>query len=518
MLSRSTRFTIPSAVLRSLFRTSLASIALTIALVPGRAAAQPNEDTTVKDAPPDEPRARTQATPATGSRSDQAPGEIGTAERTEQSAPAPAVAAGSTGGESPKRAMPDYDGRGDDPTTAGDVALWVPRVILYPLYFVSEYVIRRPLGWLITTAERKQWPGIIRDFFLFGPDKKAGVVPTFFLDLGFRASVGIYAFWDDLFHPGNHLRLHASTFGIDWLQGALADRIPIGKDASLDLRIEGMHRPDQVFHGLGPRTLQGDRTRYGIDRVLGRPVFEMFWWRGSRITTEAGAKWTQFRDASCCDEVSLSQRIRDGAFTAPPGYERGYTAVYERGELTVDTREERPASQTGFRLELEMEHGSDVRRSRSNWIRYGGSAGGFLDLKNNRTVSLSMHTLFVDPVSAGAEIPFTEQIALGGSGLMRGYLYGRAIDRSAAVAKLKYRWPIWVFLDGTMQFELGNVFGPQLQNFKTKDLRFSGAMGVESIGTADNTFEVLFGLGSETFDQGGAINSFRLLFGTNRGF
>ena len=56
------------------------------------------------------------------------------------------------GGESPKRAVPDYSGRGEEPTTAGDVALWIPRVILSPLYFVSEYIIRRPLGWLITTA------------------------------------------------------------------------------------------------------------------------------------------------------------------------------------------------------------------------------------------------------------------------------------------------------------------------------------------------------------------------------
>jgi len=98
------------------------------------------------------------------------------------------------GGESPKRAVPDYDGRGSEPTTAGDVALWVPRVLVAPVYFLTEYVIRRPLGWLISTAEMNQWPTAVRDFFVFGPEKKAGIVPTFFLDLGFRPSVGIFAF------------------------------------------------------------------------------------------------------------------------------------------------------------------------------------------------------------------------------------------------------------------------------------------------------------------------------------
>lgn len=477
------------------------------------AAAQP--------APNADDEGRTAPTPPTGSSSDQAPGKAGTAEAPPDPAAAPSVApaGGTTGGESPKRALPDYDGRGEPPTTAGDVLLWIPRVLLSPLYFVSEYVIRRPLGWLITTAEREQWPSAIRDFFTFGPDKKAGVVPTFFLDFGFRSSVGIYAFWDDLLGPGNHLRLHATTFGANWLQGAIADEIPLGKDGFLDVRVEGVHRPDQVYHGLGPSTLQSARHRYGIDKVQVHPVFETRWWRGSRVTVEAGMKAVRFRDDNCCEDPSLA----DGDIAIPPGYRRGYTSVYQRGEITVDTREERdpkapPTNQSGFRLELEAENGSNVRQARSNWIRYGGSVGGFLDIKNNRTVSLSVTTLFVDPISSGAEIPFTEQIVLGGSGPMRGYLYGRLIDRSAAVATLKYRWPIWVFLDGSAQLALGNVFGPQLGDFKTKLLRLSGAIGVESVGGADHTFEVLTGFGTETIDEGLNVTSFRLLFGTNRGF
>jgi len=414
--------------------------------------------------------------------------------------------------------VPDYDGRGGDPTTAGDVALWIPRILFSPLYLVSEYVIRRPLGWLITTAEQKQWPSAIKNFFIFGPDKNAGVVPTFFLDLGFRASVGFYAFWDDLLGKGNHLRMHFSTFGPDWLQGAVADKIPVGKDAFFDLRFEGTHRPDQVFHGLGPRTLQGDRMRYGVDSLQVRPVFEQMWWRSSRITVEGGVRYVDFRDDACCDDPSLSSEIAAGRATAPPGYATGYTSVFQRGELTVDTREDRPASQSGFRMGLTLEHGSDVRRSRSNWVRYGADVGGFLDIKNNRTLSLDVQTLFVDPVSGGGEIPFTEQVVLGGSGPMRAFLYGRLVDRSAAVATMKYRWPIWNSLDGAMQLQVGNVFGPQLEGFKPSLLRLSTAVGIETVGAADHTFEVLFGLGSETFDQGANLNSVRLLFGTNRGF
>ena len=422
------------------------------------------------------------------------------------------------GGESPKRDVPDYDGRGDEPTTAGDIALWIPRVLLSPLYFVSEYVIRRPIGWLITTAEQKKWPSAIQNFFTFGPDKTAGVVPTFFLDLGFRPSIGFYAFWDDLLGPQNHLRMHFSTFGPDWLQGAVADKITLGKDSFFDLRLEGVHRPDFIFHGLGPRTLNSDRTRFGVDRVQVRPVFEAFWWKGSRITAEGGVRYVDFRDDACCGNPSLETRIQDGSIAAPPGYNDGYTSVFERVELTVDSRDPRPANQTGLRLELEVEQGSNVRRARDNWVRYGGSVGGFLDVHNNRTISLSVTTLFVDPISQNATIPFTEQVVLGGSGPMRGFLYGRLVDRSAAVATLKYRWPIWFFLDGAIQGALGNVFGPQLEDFKPNLLRVTANVGVETVGTADHTFEILVGFGTETIDQGANVNTIRLLFGTNRGF
>lgn len=495
-------------------------VASLVMLVAASAAAQtqPSEPTSPAEAPVDDEDPRTAQDASAPTAQDAA---------TPTAQPAGAAAAGDVAaaippppprGESPKRETPDYDGRGEDPTTAGEVLLWVPRVLVSPLYFVTEYVIRRPLAWLITTAEQKQWPSAIRNFFTFGPEKKAGVVPTFFLDLGFRASVGFYAFWDDLLGKGNHLRMHFSTFGPDWLQGAVADKVPLGKDAFFDLRFEGVHRPDLIFHGLGPRTLQSDRTRYGLDKLQVRPVFETTWWRSSRITVEGGVRYINFRDDACCDDPSLSSKIADGTFTAPPGYDQGYTATFQRGELTVDSREARPASQTGVRVELHVEQGSNIRRPSDNWVRYGGSVGGFVDIHNNRTLSLAVTTLFVDPLTAGATIPFTEQVVLGGSGPMRGYLYGRLVDRSAAIATLKYRWPIWVYLDGSLQAAVGNVFGPQLEDFKPALLRLSTVIGVETIGNPDHTFEILAGFGTETFEHGANVNSVRLLFGTNRGF
>ena len=101
---------------------------------------------------------------------------------------------------------------------------------------------------------------------------------------------------------------------------------------------------------------------------------------------------------------------------------------------------------------------------------------------------------------------------------MPGFATGRLRDRSAAVATLRYSWPIWVWLNGSLQTAVGNVFGEHLDGLKPSLLRLSAAMGVESQGSLDSTFQLLFGFGTETFGQGARIDSLRLALGVRHGF
>lgn len=421
--------------------------------------------------------------------------------------------------EEKKRKLPDYDGRKDHGTKPGDVALWVPRVILSPLYLVSEYVIRRPLGALITAAERANLPSVIYDFFTFGPDHKAGVAPIFFVDFGFKPSVGIYLFGDDAFFKGNDLRIHGSIWTGDWLAGVLTDRVALGKDQSVAFTFTGIRRPDHVFYGLGPRTVQADESRYGEDVLDANVGFDVKLWRSSRVQTNSGVRATHFRPGRFEKDPSLDEAAARGAFVVPAGYEAGYTAQYNHALLALDSRRPRPAEGSGVRLEAEAEQGTDVRAAQgSTWIRYGATAGAFYDLNDHsRVVSLSLATLFADPVAQGP-VPFTELVSLGGSGAMRGFWPGRLVDRSAAVLTARYRWPIWSFIDGAMEVALGNVFGEHLREFDASLLRLSGALGIGTVGSPDSSLELLVGFGTETFEHGGQVDSARIVLGTNRGF
>lgn len=419
---------------------------------------------------------------------------------------------------SPKRALPDYDQRGKSPATASDIALWVPRILLSPLYLVTEYGLRVPLGAGISAAERAHLPEAFYNFFFFGPDHKAGFLPIAFVDFGFRASVGLYLFGDDVGFGGNSVRLHGSTSGTDWLAGVLTDRIALGKDESVSFEVSGIHRPDHTFFGVGPESLQRHISRYGETSYSASASFDLAPVRLLRVQSGVGVESADFYAGRFDEDPSLTERAASGTFVVPPGFD-GFTAVTSHVSASLDTREPRPASGSGVRLEADVLHGSDVRRTPgARWLKYGGTAVGFVDVNgHNRVLSLALGAELADPLG-GLAVPFTEQVTLGGSGPMRGFFPGRLVDRSAAVATLKYRWPIWVWLDGSLQVATGNVFGERFDDFALKRCRLSSAIGIESIGSRDSSFELLFGIGSETFEHGGQIDSFRFLIGSNHGF
>jgi hypothetical protein len=417
-----------------------------------------------------------------------------------------------------KRKLPDYDGRGGPSSPPGRALLWVPRVVLFPFYLTSEYVIRRPLGFLISSAERAKIPALLLDIFLFGPDHKAGIIPIAFVDFGFEPSVGLYAFWDDAGFKGHQLRLHATTWGEDWLAGNITERFVLSDDHSVTLSASGAHRPDYAFYGIGPRTRESALSRYGADKFDARASEDFKFWYASSIQASFSVRSASFRPGNFDGQPTFEERAVEGTFPYPEGYIGGYTAGASHLKLALDTRTSAEPRRAGLRLELDGEQGTIPSRARAaGWQRYRGQLGSFVDLgKNHRILSLSLTTEFADPLGS-RDIPFTELPSIGGSGLMAGFRTDRLRDRSLAVATLRYSWPIWIWLNGSLQTALGNVFGEHLKDFDPSLLRWSGAIGFESRQSPDSTLEFVFGFGTETFESGAKVDSLRLTFGARSG-
>ncbi|HET8935788.1 MAG TPA: hypothetical protein VFN67_20210 [Polyangiales bacterium] len=419
----------------------------------------------------------------------------------------------------PKRKVPDYDGRPETSTT-GDALLVIPRVLLSPLYLLSEYVVRRPLGFLVAGAERAHLPEALYNFFFFGPDHRTGIVPIAFLDFGFYPSVGLYFFCDDAFVPGHDLRVRASTWGKHWLAASWSDTFHLDRLTDLVFVASATRRPDYRYYGIGSETVEADRSRYAATRLEAGLQWELKLGGLSRFSSGVGVRRVHFHPGAFGDDHTLDENVALERYPTPDGYTRGYTLLHSQAALTIDSRRARPEVGSGGRLELRAEQLNQLEpKARGSFLRYGATAGGFVDLgAHGRVVSVSVALAFIDPLSPDAPIPFTELAALGGDRGMRGFVPGRLLGRSSAVATLRYRWPIWVWLDGSIQLATGNVFDAHLSGFQPKLLRLSAAIGVESVGSPDSSAEFLLGVGSETFEHGTQITSLRLIVGSNHGF
>lgn len=434
-----------------------------------------------------------------------------------------ASAAGNVRAEDDKRPPQDYGAPPED-TTAGDVVAWPFRIVLFPVWLVMEYVLRQPIGALVRAAESGRWIQTAEDIFTFGhkgaPLGQFSIFPSALFDFGLKPSVGFNARWNYIGADENSIRLHAGTWGPDWVSVRGSDTYELSKDENVFLEGSVVRRRDNVFFGIGPFSRQDDRARYASTVGAVAIGHSRSFWHSSAVQTRAGLRTLLFSEGGCCDDPTLGDEVEAGRIVAP-GYGRGYRAVFQRVDLELDSRLPRPAPGSGVRAEAHEESVFTTDpipgEERRSWVKYGGSLGAAVDVTGEqRVLSVAVAAELADPLSGS--IPFPDLASLGGDSLMPAFLRGRLVDRSSAVASLQYRWPVWVYLDGVAHAAVGNVFGEHFSNFDVKSTRLSTGVGFRSNGDRASGFELLFAVGSEPFDDRFQIDSFRLVIGTHHGF
>ena len=375
-------------------------------------------------------------------------------------------------------------------------------------------------------------------FFAFGPNHKIGFAPIGFVEFGFNPSVGIYGFWDDALIRNNSVRTHIEVWPTDWFAGSLSDHFEWGNNQIFEIRASGVKRPDKVFYGIGPDSEQAAQSRFREARFDVSGTLDTHIWRSSRVRAWGGLRKVDLSDGHYGSDPSLSEESARGAFAIPFGFNRGYIAPYGAINATFDTR--RAADpRSGVRLEAQGDIATDIKYGSAGWVHWGGAATAFVEVDGfRRILSFSAFVSFADPLG-NDPIPFTELTTLGGDKWMAGYYPDRLVGRSATVASVRYHWPIASWIDGTLQADVGNVFDAHLEGFKPGELRFSGAIGIststavvasfagagsvgatkdESHAVAPPRVEVIAGFGTDTFDRGGAVQSFHVAFGVPHSF
>jgi hypothetical protein len=433
---------------------------------------------------------------------------------------------------SEERPRPSYGGP-DEGTTAGHVALWVPRILLAPLYLISEYLLRRPLGAMIMFGEKHYVPQrflYYTSFGTYGTEHPVALRPVANFEWGVRANAGLLLSWDNAIVKDNGLRASATVGGPRWLRFDFADTLALDPRNRATLLARFERRADLRFWGLGPSSPE-DGYRFTVNRAKAGLSHHTQLWRSSEFQSEAGVRSAKF-DASAPSGPSVADGLATGALaSAPPGF-GGYVLAYQQLAGALDTRRPRhapsldtvdfiPPPGTGVRVEVRGEHAVELdaaRSPRSQWIRYGGGIGLYQDLTGQqRTIGVSISTELIEPFRDG-EIPFLELPSLGGPEPMRAFRSFRLLGQSQAAAKLSYSWPVWTDFDGVIEAALGNAFGRHYDGFALPLLRGSFAAGLETTRSRDIAFQVLFGAGTRPIDEGFAIEAFRFVVGTSSDF
>lgn len=414
------------------------------------------------------------------------------------------------------RPVPDYDGR-EESTDVGEVLLWVPRILVSPLYLTSEFLIRRPLGALTSTVEEEEVPEKLVDFFTFGPDGETVLVPTALFDFGFAPSVGLYLRSKDIFVEDNTLAMHYGFGGLKWHTASLSNAFsPTGSTWEVELLGRFDWRPDGLFHGIGKDSTRQE-SRFTYQRREAELRYRWAGWLSSHIEVGTDFRSMDFDEETECD-VSIAERIAAGQLAElPPGF-GGYEALRFHISGALDTRPERPAPGTGVRLAAQALYAEGVGDYAGNrWIRFGGELGVFADVSDaQHIVNISLHAH--DIVHADGVVPFSEMFEPSSMEILRGFRPGRLYGQSTIAGVFEYTWPVWIFLDGFLHAALGNVFDQHFKDFAFEDLRLSTGFGFRTTGSRDHALEVMVGFGTRPIAEGAKPEAVRFLIGGTSAF
>jgi hypothetical protein len=415
------------------------------------------------------------------------------------------------------RRVPDYDSLPDPGDDVGDVFLWTARILTSPLYLLTEYVIRRPLGWAATEIERHHVIEDMIDFFTFGPNDNIVLVPTAFYEFEFQPSVGLYASWDEFLFRENRISTHAGFGGPDWLTWTITDRIRIADRWQFGTRFLARKRPDFVFGGIGSDATQFPRARFGAERLDATLFSSLRYWQRSDVEFEVQYRAIDFIDQGWNREPSVGERAAALNQPLPYGFETGYEAIGGEIRADLDTRSPGGPPEGGVQIAAHAgEHAAFGDLSTvDRWISWGGSTTLATDvLARHRVLGITVEADLITPLN-DSNVPFTELIDTDGpQGLLPGYFPGQIQGLSAAGAIAHYTWPIWAFLDSRLYFGLANAFDLHLTDFDLEKLRLSfGFALVPRIEDSDLPFEANFAFATETFENGASLDSFRLAIG-----
>jgi hypothetical protein len=422
-----------------------------------------------------------------------------------------------------KRPRPDYDGRGDPPLSAGDVLIWIPRSLLFPLYLTMEYVVGWPLVKLLNLLERHHLIERARRFFLFH-DERGLILPTVLQDLGRFRAIGVYVRYRDLGFEGHNVLGQVGFWSDEWVELTLKDKLDLFRRdrARLITRFHFRWRPDTVFHGVGYDTVQEAKSFYRVTETDLELTLRAALWDLNRLRLSLRYRNVRIEGGQS-PSVDAPTRARYWDAEALPGFGEHYNLLSARAQIRLDSRNplRNRTHGSGVRLMAFGSYSRDPGDEDLHFANWGGELATFWDVTGENHVLALRAYLEAQETLGSRPVPIHHRVTLGGNERLRGFVKGRYRGDSAFVLSLQYRYPIWWLVDASLFVSVGNVFSGRFTDFAYERLVASWGLGVRTNNSRNVSFDLLIAFGSNLigqWPQGFELQHVRLVVGINHGF
>lgn len=251
--------------------------------------------------------------------------------------------------------------------------------------------------------------------------------------------------------------------------------------------------PQEDFFGLGPHSVQEQRTNFALRDTLVRGSGGM---RAGGLTAGLAASYLRPSIGRGTDTRSPST---DDVFAPAslPGFLDQPPFIVFQPFVEYGTADPPLNPTTGSRVRLTFSRYSDRELDRFTFSRWDLDVRQYIPFfHRTRTIALRAWLSSSD-AAAGQDVPFYLQQTLGGAYSLRGFRTFRFRDRSLALLQAEYRWRINEFVTGAVFYDTGAVaarFG-DLGGFE-RDYGFGLRAGGRN-GVAFRT-DVVFGSGEGT--------------------
>jgi hypothetical protein len=167
-----------------------------------------------------------------------------------------------------------------------------------------------------------------------------------------------------------------------------------------------------------------------------------------------------------------------------PGFVSGTRFLRASTGLHLDLNERRLRAATIGLADAEADYTHGVGADRSSYFRLRGAVTIGLNLwRRSRVLLLRAQTVWVVP-TGGAPVPFSELAVLGGPDDLRGFRIEAFRDYSSLLTTAEYRWPIFMWADGTLFVDYGGVFGRDYAGIGAARMQPDVGLGVRFRSTA----------------------------------